>query len=153
MDKETFLKKMQTAVENPRLTALFVDLQLSVGHTDRHYYEAFCGFQHLKEYISTSNEELLEKAIRQFDYVQEEDLKYVRAICYYGKAIAYAYYQTGKGFSASYAWIRHLTSIWVTIATDRSEFIEELQTEARHLKQDIYAWDKVQNPFMSMFRG
>lgn len=152
MDKETFEKKMREAVFNPRLDALFVDLQMSAGHTDRHYYEVYCGFQCLKQFVENRNHESLEAAIRKFDYVFDEDLKYVRAISYYGKGIAYAYYQTGGGFSKSYNCLKNLISMNVTFATDRSEFVEELQTEARHLRGDIKAWDKKLNPFLSFFR-
>lgn len=152
MDEETFKKKMRDAVYNPRLDALFVDLQMSVGHTDRHYYEVYCGFQYLKQFVAEGNQETLESAIRKFDYVLSEDLKYVRAMSFYGKAIAYAYYQTGDGFSNSYSYLNSLINMTVTFATDRSEFVEELKTEARHLKGDIKAWDKVLNPFLSFFR-
>lgn len=152
MDKETFEKKMREAVYNPRLDALFVDLQMSVGHTDRHYYEVFCGFQSLKQFVTNGNQETLEAAIRKFDYVSDDDLKYVRAISFYGKGIAYAYYQTGNGFSKSYGYLDALIYMNVTFATDRSEFVEELQTEARHLKGDIKKWDKALNPFLSFFR-
>lgn len=152
MDQEIFLKKMEDAVNNPRLTSLFVDLQLSVGHTDKHYYETFCGFQLLKEYISSPNSELLEKAIRQFDYVQDDDLKYVSAISFYGKAIANAYYQSGDGFGKAYYWINKLINLWTTFATDRLDFIRELQTEAKHLKEDIEAWDLELNPIMGRLR-
>lgn len=149
MDKETFEKKMRGAVYNPRLDALFVDLQMSVGHTDRHYYEVFCGFQNLKQYVADGNQESLEIAIRKFDYVLDEDLKYVRAISFYGKGIAYAY--MGE-FYKSYCCLDDLMNLIVTFATDRSEFVEELQTEARHLKGDVKAWDKKLNPFLSFFR-
>ena len=149
MDKETFEKKMREAVYNPRLDALFVELKMSVGHTDRHYYEVFCGFQCLKQFVADGNQESLEKAIRKFDYVLDEDLKYVRAISYYGKGIAYAYLEK---FYSSFSYLDTLMHMTVTFATDRSEFVEELQTEARHLKGDIKAWDKELNPFLSFFR-
>ena len=152
MDKETFERKMRDAVFNPRLDALFVDLQMSVGPTDRLYYEVYCGFQSLKQFVADKNHESLEVAIRKFDYVFDEDLKYVRAISYYGNGIAYAYYQTGGGFSKSYSCLDTLISMNVTFATDRSEFVEALQTEARHLRGDIKAWDNKLNPFLSFFR-
>lgn len=153
MDKETFLRKMKEAVNNPRLTALFVSLQMSAATTDKHYYEDFCGFQLLQSYTSSFDNDLLEQAIRKFDYIQEIDLKYVRAISYYGKAIAYAYYQTGEAFGKSYEFLNQLINLSTYWGTDRSEFIEELQTESRHLKQDIMEWDKELNPITGMFRS
>ena len=144
---------MQEAVKNPRLTGLFVSLQMSTGNTDNHYYEDYSGFQLLMSYTTSFDSALLEQAIRKFDYIQPEDYKYVRAISYYGKAIAYAYYQTGDGFSEAYKWLKRLMDISIYIGTDRPVFIKELQTEARHLQQDIIEWDKELNPYTYYLRS
>lgn len=153
MDENSFLNKMHDAVYNHRLKALFVSLQMDAGNTANHYYEDYCGFQLLMSYTTSYDSKLLEQAIRKFDYIQPEDYKYVRAISYYGKAIAYAYYQTGDGFSEAYKWLKRLIDISIYIGTDRPDFIKELQTEAKHLKQDIIAWDKELNPYMYYIRS
>lgn len=149
MDRDTFLNILHDAVSNRRFVALFVSMQTTSVNTDRHYFEVFCGFQNLQSYTTSFESEMLEQAIRNFDYVQEDDYKYIQAIAYYGKAIAYAY---SNSFWEAYKWLDRLRDISTSLFTDHKEFIKELQTDAKHLMRDIIEYDRELNPISSIIR-
>ena len=151
MNKEEFLKRLDDAVNTPKLQQLFTTLMLE-NCVDMHYFEVTKGFGQLKQYVNTRDTSLLEKAIRNFDYVLDKDLKYVKAISYYGKTIANAYYHNDDGFSNAYYWVNKLIRLNLTWGTDRTRFIENLQSEAKHLKEDIRRRDLEANPIMSRWR-
>lgn len=150
MDEKEYLKRMRAAVENPRLTCLFLEAQMK-PQPDRHFNEAFRGFEILKEYLDTNDGTLLEQALRSFDYVTDDDLKYVRALSYLGKALVASFYQKGKWFSYAYQNLNLIIDMTLWSATYQT-FIEELKTECRHLKTDMKARDSELFPFGSMFR-
>lgn len=141
---------MRDAVENPRLTCLFVEAQMK-SVQDRHFNEAFKGFEILKEYIATGNKSLLEQAYRSFDYVTAVDLKYIRSLSYLGKALVGAFYQEGSWFKNAYENLDKIINMTFWSA-DYQTFIEELQTECRHLKEDIKSRDHELFPFGAVLR-
>ena len=141
---------MHEAVNNPRLTCLFLELQMK-PQQDRHFLEVYRGFELLREYVSTGNDDLLETANRSFDYVTDMDLKYIRCISYLGKALVGGFYQKGSWFSYAYQHLNKIINMTLWMA-DNQTFIEELQTECRHLKQDMKARDGELFPFGSIFR-
>lgn len=150
MDENTYLKKMREAVENPRIKCLFLEAQMKPSQ-DRHFNDTLRGFDILKEYVSSGDKNLLQQAIRSFDYVTNEDLKYIRTLSYLGKAIAYGFYQEGKWFGKAYGYLDKIINMTLWSASYQS-FIEELQTECRHLKEDMKARDSKLFPFGSFFR-
>ena len=150
MDESKYLQRMREAVENPRLTCLFLEVQMKPSQ-DRHFNEAFKGFEILKEYIATGNKNLLEQAHRSFDYVTNQDLKYVRSLSYLGKAIVAGFYQEGKWVKYAYSNLDQIIDMTLWSA-DYQTFIEELQTECRHLKEDMKSRDSELFPFGAMFR-
>lgn len=150
MTENVYLTKMREAVENPRLTCLFLEVQMKPKQ-DKHFNDVFRGFEILREYLVSNDEELLEKAIRRFDYVTNQDLKYVRTLAYLGKAIAAGYYQEGKWFKYAYRNLDQIINM-ILWSADYQSFIEELQTECRHLKEDMKSRDSELFPVGAMFR-
>jgi len=142
---------MRDAVENPRLTCLFLEVQMKSAQ-DRHFNEAYKGFEILKEYIATDNKSLLEEARRSFDYVTDVDLKYVRPLSYLGKAVVGGFYEEGKWFRYAYENLDNIINMTLWSA-DYQTFIEELKTECRHLKEDMKSRDSELFPFGAVFRN
>lgn len=151
MDEAKYLQRMREAIENPRLTCLFLEAQMKPSQ-DRHFNEAFKGFEILKDYLSTGNTALLEQARRSFDYVTNQDLKYVRTLSYLGKAIVAGFYQDGRWFRYAYSNLDQIINMTLWNA-DYQSFIEELQTECRHLKEDMKSRDSELFPLGAMFRN
>lgn len=150
MDEKTYMQRMHDAVNNPRLTCLFLEVQMK-SKQDRHFNEAFRGFKILKEYLTSKKTELLEQALRSFDYITIEDLKYVRSLSYLGKALVGGFYQKGKWFGYAYSYLDQVINMTLWSA-DYQSFIEELKTECRHLKEDMKARDSELYPIGSIFR-
>jgi len=150
MDEAKYLQRMENAINNPRLTCLFLEVHTK-PRPDRHFNEVFNGFQILKEYIQTRDLELLEEAHRTFDYVTTDDLKYIRCLSYLGKALVSGFYQKGKWFKYAYKNLDLIINMTLWSA-DYQPFIEELKTECRHLKEDMKARDSELFPWGAMFR-
>lgn len=151
MDEKVYMQRMREAVENPRLTCLFLEVQMKPVQ-DRHFNEAFKGFEMLKEYLATGNADLLQQAVRSFDYVTDQDLKYVRSLAYLGKALAAGFYQNGRWFSYAYSNLNQIINMTLWNA-DHQSFIEELKTECRHLKEDMKSRDAALFPVGSVMRN
>lgn len=151
MEENVYLQKIRAAVENPRLTCLFLEVQMK-PQQDRHFNEAFNGFGILKEYLVSRNTDLLEEAYRSFDYVTLDDLKYIRCLSYLGKALVGGLYQKGTWFKFAYNNLDEIIYMALYNAKYQS-FIEDLKTECRHLKEDMKERDSRLFPFGSIFRG
>lgn len=151
MDEAEYKRRLVDAVNNPRLTCLFLEVQMQPKGAERHFAEAFNGIVALKEWVQTHRDEAFEQAARQLSYVQDEDKKYVRAIAYYGLALIGAFYQSPQGFALAYRQLDNLIemSLWSPL---HENFIQDLQTEARHLKADIRERDRALFPFGAMWR-
>lgn len=150
MNEEEYLRRLRNALESRRISQLMQTLQAD-QRNDRHIEEVSNGFDLLHEYVVSEDTQLLEQAYRSFDYVRDVDLKYIKALAYYGKAIAQGYSQTGPGFRNAYANLNHVInmSLW---SADYQTFIEELKTDCRHLQEDMKARDAELNPMGSIFR-
>lgn len=150
MNEQEYKNRLAKAVKNPRLQCLFLEA-LMAPQQDRHFVEAYNGFQELKKYTQKPDPGVLEKASRLFDYVTDLDKKYIRAIAYYGKSIANGYYQSPAGFQEAYKNLRLLKNI--ALWNPKFEnFIEDLQTEGLHLEEDLRERDSELYPIGAWWR-
>lgn len=108
------------------------------------------GCQYFSEGVDSHDTDLLDKAVSEFDYVDEdEDRLFVVAFSYYLRAICYAYLLK---FSLSYRFLNMLEAIEYDFFTRKKDTIEEVKKEGRELKPKVKQLEREYNEYLQSQR-